>query len=153
MRRLETCIPPPVVLLAAASLALLGAWAVPSLEFPFPWHAHFGLVAGVFGLMLNLWPKRAFRRARTTVNPMRPELATDLVVTGLYRHTRNPMYLGHALILMGWFFYLHNITALIALMLYVTYVTRFQIIPEERMLAGQFPVQYENFKRRVRRWL
>lgn len=105
------------------------------------------------GVALNLLPKLAFRRAGTTVNPLRPQAASALVTHGVYRHTRNPMYLGQALVLLGAMLYLQDLRALLAVPLFVVYITRLQILPEERMLSARFPDAYAAFCRRVRRWL
>ena len=94
-----------------------------------------------------------FRRAQTTVNPMAPEAASALVTRGVYRFSRNPMYLGFALALLGWAVFLSNAAALVGIVAYVWYLTRFQIVPEERMLEGKFGPAFETYRRSVRRWL
>lgn len=104
------------------------------------------------GLALNLLPKAAFRRAGTSANPLRPAATKRLVTSGIYRYTRNPMYLGHALILFGWIVHLGSVLALIVVPVFVLFITRFQIRPEERALAREFP-HYEQFCRRSPRWL
>jgi protein-S-isoprenylcysteine O-methyltransferase Ste14 len=95
----------------------------------------------------------AFRRARTTANPMRPETASSLVTSGVYRWTRNPMYLGWLPILVGWAVYLQHPVPLLVVPLFMLYLTRFQIVPEERALAANFGTQFEAYRKRVRRWL
>ncbi|AEQ98421.1 methyltransferase family protein [Xanthomonas oryzae] len=80
-------------------------------------------------------------------------VARQFQVGGGYRYSRNPMYLGHAFILLGWTLYLHHAAALLAVALFVLYVTRFQISPEERQLSVRFPGVYAEFCARVRRWL
>ena len=95
----------------------------------------------------------AFRRAKTTVNPMKPDTASSLVVSGIYRYTRNPMYLGFLLLLMAWAAALSNVLALVSLLAFVLYMNRFQIVPEERMLASRFAQDYAEYRARVRRWL
>lgn len=153
MRWLETRIPPPLVMLACAMAGLAasrwgspwtGSAAVPAL-----------VTAAVMatGVALNLLPKLTFRRAGTTVNPLRPQAASALVTHGVYRHTRNPMYLGQALVLLGAMLYLQDLRALLALPLFVAYITRFQILPEERVLSARFPGEFAAFCRRVPRWL
>lgn len=96
---------------------------------------------------------RAFRRARTTVNPWRPHNSSELVVSGIYRLTRNPMYLGLLLALLGWGLYLANIYTLLLAFTFVPYMNRFQIQPEERALEQAFGPDFLNYCRRVRRWL
>jgi protein-S-isoprenylcysteine O-methyltransferase Ste14 len=105
------------------------------------------------GLALNLYSKLIFDRAGTTVNPLKPQSTTHLVTSGIYRYTRNPMYLGQALILLGWTIYLHNILCVVAVPIFTFYISRFQIQPEERALAIHFPTEYVAFCKRSRRWL
>jgi protein-S-isoprenylcysteine O-methyltransferase Ste14 len=95
----------------------------------------------------------SFRRARTTVNPMTPRSTTALVVSGLYRMTRNPMYLGFLLVLLGWALWLSDGLALLGVPAFVLYMNRFQIEPEERVLAELFGSEYAAYQARVRRWL
>lgn len=95
----------------------------------------------------------AFRRHSTTVNPMTPDAAKSIVTDGIYRFTRNPMYLGLALVLAGWAMYLANIAALLMLPAFVAYMTQFQIKPEERVLLARFGLNYAEYMASVRRWI
>jgi len=95
----------------------------------------------------------SFRRAKTTVNPLRPEASAALVSTGVYSFTRNPMYLGMALVLFAWAAYLSSIWSLVGPVLFALYITRFQIVPEERALERLFGASFAEYKKRVRRWL
>jgi protein-S-isoprenylcysteine O-methyltransferase Ste14 len=95
----------------------------------------------------------AFRRHGTTVHPMHPETASTVVETGIYRYTRNPMYLGLAALLAAWGVWLANGLALVLLPGFVACLTRFQILPEERAMLGNFGAQYADYMTRVRRWL
>ncbi len=155
MFNLEHKIPPPVVGLACAGLAWLLADAAPVLALP--WSAQLALAMALLlalaGLALELWGLWVFRRHRTTPNPLAPERARAVVQSGPYRFTRNPMYVGVALQLLGWCAYLRNPLALLALVVFVAYITRFQILPEERALAQNFGEPYLQYLRRVRRWL
>lgn len=104
------------------------------------------------GLSINAWPKTQFRRAGNTVNPFRPELSSVLITSGVYRYSRNPMYLGYALTLLGGVICLGKLFGLVAVALFIGHVTLFQILPEERHLSARFPVEYAAYKRAVRRW-
>jgi protein-S-isoprenylcysteine O-methyltransferase Ste14 len=95
----------------------------------------------------------SFRRARTTVNPTKPESSSVLVDSGIYRLTRNPMYLGFSLGLSGWAVMLSNMFAFLLLPIFILYMDRFQIEPEEKALAAIFGRQFAVYKTRVRRWL
>jgi len=95
----------------------------------------------------------SFKRAKTTVNPVQIEKASSLVTSGMFRITRNPMYLGMLLLVIGFAIRLDNPIALIWAVVFQQYMNRFQIFPEERMLAFLFGDAYENYMTRVRRWL
>lgn len=95
----------------------------------------------------------AFRRAQTTVNPTTPQSSTSLVNNGIYRLTRNPMYLGMALILIGFASLLNSPISLIFVVIFVGYMTRFQIQPEERILKDKFGEEYTTYCNNVRRWI
>ena len=95
----------------------------------------------------------AFRRHKTTVNPFTPAKSSSLVATGIYRYSRNPMYLGLFLALLGWGAYLGNWASALLLPAFVAYMNRFQIHPEERVLTESFGPQFLAYARSVRRWL
>jgi protein-S-isoprenylcysteine O-methyltransferase Ste14 len=153
MRALELKIPPPVV----ALLCGYGAWelcaAVPDLTFDWPGRVAMAVLVASVGFSLDVVSILRFLAARTTVNPLTPGKSERLVTDGLYRHTRNPMYVGLLLILCGLALYLGNPVALAAPAVFVAYITRFQIIPEERMLAAKFGADYDDYRAAVRRWL
>jgi protein-S-isoprenylcysteine O-methyltransferase Ste14 len=150
---LELRVPPPVV---AALFALL-MWFVmdmlPIADFTLPAK---GVLAGILataGIVLGLVAVFQFRRAATTVHPMKPQESSALVVRGVYRFTRNPMYLGMLLILTAWAVWLANAAALLALPVFVAYLGCFQIAPEERALEARFGAAFADYRRAVRRWL
>lgn len=95
----------------------------------------------------------AFRRAKTTVNPLTPDAASALVTTGIYRFSRNPMYVGFSLLLCAWACYLSVAWLLLWVVAYVLYIQRFQIVPEERALEALFGQAFIDYKFRVRPWL
>ena len=107
----------------------------------------------VVGLAFDLLGLTAFRASRTTINPLRPERSTALVTGGVYRVTRNPMYVGMALLLLAWAVYLSSLLPLAGPLVFVLYITRFQIQPEERVLKGIFGENFARYAARVRRWL
>jgi protein-S-isoprenylcysteine O-methyltransferase Ste14 len=94
-----------------------------------------------------------FLRARTTINPLKPGNASALVAGGIYRFTRNPMNLGLATLLLAWTIYLGNIAALAGVLLFILYMNRFQIAPEERALQARFGAEFDAYCARVRRWI
>ena len=153
MRTLETKIPPPVVMVLLGVLAWAGGRYLPALSFRLPFNTAIAVAIAAAGLVLNGFPKLAFGRAGTTVNPLRPGSASRLVTSGVYRYSRNPMYLGHAVILLGRAIYLHNVVSFVALPAFVLYISRFQIGPEERHLYARFADEYTAFCRKSPRWL
>lgn len=146
-------IPPPLIMLIAAALAWWAVGRVPVFRVADTGTAAAAMMIFGIGLTPNIAPKLAFRKAGTTVNPLHPDRVAALVTTGIHAHTRNPMYLGHMLMLLAWTLWLRDPAALIGMMFYCLWVTRFQILPEERALASRFGQAYLTYCRRVRRWL
>ena len=95
----------------------------------------------------------AFRIAKTTVTPLHPDKASSLVNMGIYQYTRNPMYFGLLLILFSIGFYLQNLASMFVLPIYVWFISKYQIIPEEEALHKLFGQDYINYQDRVRRWI
>ena len=154
MAKLELRIPPLVVVVACAVVMWLFARALG----PSPLRADARLaVAVVFaavGVALALAGIREFRAARTTVNPLQPEQAAAMVTGGVYRFTRNPMYLGMFCLLAGWAAWLGRLTPfVVGLPAFVVYMNRFQIAPEERALERRFGQAFREYVVRVRRWI
>lgn len=127
------------------------AWVAPALAFPIPPVLAFPVAA--VGVSLDAIALLHFFRRRTTVNPLKPASATALVTGGIYRFSRNPMYLGLATLLLAWAFYLGNLAAFAGVALFVLYMNRFQIAPEERALEERFGAEYIAYRTRVRRWV
>ena len=150
---LETKVPPPVVAAAAALIIWGISQLTPQIEIPSSVRFVASLTLVVGGVTLAVAGFLSFRRARTTVHPTRPEEATSLVTTGIYRFTRNPMYLGLLLILVAWVVFLSSPWALLGAAAFVLYLSRFQIAPEERALLKLFGSEYASYKASVRRWL
>jgi protein-S-isoprenylcysteine O-methyltransferase Ste14 len=153
MKTLELKIPPPIVALLGA-VAMWGIASVsPSLDIPLFIRK---VTAGVLLLVaagIALPGFVAFIRARTTINSMKPKATSSLVTGGIYRFTRNPMYVSVLFILVSWAIFLSSPWALIGTVAFVLYINRFQIKPEERVLAVMFGTAYSEYKGRVRRWL
>ncbi|MEJ7931257.1 isoprenylcysteine carboxylmethyltransferase family protein [Ramlibacter sp. AN1015] len=153
MRALELKVPPValVVLLAAAMAGL--ARVAPALTWQLPGAAGVAASLAVLGVAVAVAGVLAFRRAGTTVNPTRPEDSSAVVTTGVYRFSRNPMYLGMLLALVGWAVWLAHPLALLGPPVFVLWMNRFQIAPEERALASHFGLAYTRYCARVARWL
>jgi len=150
---MKTIIPPPIL----GIIIGVGMWAVDhfatgySLEFT--GRALIAAVVVATGVVIDVIAIYAFFKAKTTVNPLQPEKANTLVISGLYQFSRNPMYLGMLLILIGWAIYLSNPLNLLLLCMFVLTINTLQIIPEEKVLEIRFGQQYSDYKNRVRRWI
>jgi len=149
----ELKIPPLAVVAIAAGLMWAMARAFPALALALPGRTPAAILLALIGLLVALAGLVEFRRARTTVNPLKPGAASSLVTGGIYRRTRNPMYLGFALALLGWGIFLSNPASLAVLFAFVGYMNRFQIVPEERALESLFGEAFTAYRSRVRRWL
>jgi protein-S-isoprenylcysteine O-methyltransferase Ste14 len=153
LKWLELRVPPPLVGGTVALLMWLGATLVPSADFALPAKGALAIALTAIGLCLGLVAYFQFRAAETTVHPMKPQESSALVVHGIYRVTRNPMYLGMLLLLAAWGAWLANAVAFALLPLFVVYLNRFQIAPEERALEARFGAAFAGYARAVRRWL
>jgi protein-S-isoprenylcysteine O-methyltransferase Ste14 len=153
MHLLEHKIPPPIV----AAIIATAMWGISSLEPALPlapaMRQFLAATLAIVGVSFDLLGLLAFRRSRTTINPMKPSKASALVTGGIYRVTRNPMYVGLALLLSAWAMHLSMLWPFLGPALFVIYMNRFQIGPEERVMRGKFGEQYAAYAARVRRWL
>ncbi len=146
-------LPPPVI-------ALITGWAIYSLhkygvgpQLSVPFQAYIAVCIIAAGVLIEGASILAFFKAKTTVNPLRPHKASTLVVSGMNRISRNPMYLGMLLLLIGFTVYLGAATGFAPLILFVAYITYFQIKPEERALLYLFGDAYKDYQASVRRWI
>lgn len=153
MSALELKVPPPIVALVLALLMWLTPAVAGQMAISYPARVLWAVVLVCVGQGIAIAGMVAFRRAKTTANPVKASLASSLVIRGVYQHTRNPMYVGLLLTLLAWGLYLANPLAVPWVVGYVLYITRFQIVPEERVLASLFGAEYADCQSRVRRWI
>lgn len=153
MPSLDHKIPPPVV----GALVAAAMWGVSGIgpQFPIAPDMRYAATAilAMAGGAFDVLGLLAFRAARTTFNPLKPERASTLVTTGVYRVTRNPMYVGTGFLLLAWAVFLSALLPFAGVAVFVLYITRFQIRPEERVLLSLFGEEYASYAARVRRWL
>lgn len=153
LKSLELKIPPVALAFLVAALTWGAARLAPAAGFPLPAGRFIAGGLALAGLLVAIEGVIAFHRARTTVNPLQPGAASALVVSGIYRLTRNPMYLGLLLVLFGWALFLANAAAFVGPAVFVLFINRLQIIPEERALTAKFGPEFVAYQARVRRWL
>ena len=152
MNSLELKIPPPAQFVITAAAMFGVSKIAPALKFTLSGSTALGIGLGIIGLSSGIMGVMQFRKAQTTPNPKEIDKATSLVTSGIYQYTRNPMYLGLTLILLGWALYLSHFLAFVLIPIFVMYIARFQIQPEERMMTQKFGDKYRAYVSKVRRW-
>ncbi len=153
MNSLELKIPPPVVALLVCAAMWVLCLFTPVVDVSMFDRAMAALVLASIGGVVAVAGVAGFRRAQTTLNPTKPQTTSSLVTAGIYQYTRNPMYVGLLLVIVGWAAFLSSLWALLGPLAFALYITRFQILPEERVLSGLFGAEYIAYQTRVRRWL
>ncbi len=153
MKFLELKIPP--VLVFAISMALMWTAGLITDELGINGNIRFfaGIASFITGALIAVAGVLGFKKAKTTINPTKPGRASSLVCFGIYRYTRNPMYVGLLFGLFTWACYLDNFFSLLFVFIFFVYMTLFQIKPEERILESIFGKEYEDYKKQARRWL
>ena len=150
---MKLLIPPPILTLMSAILMLIISKYFNKANFSLNQHNQFALFFLIVALIIILISIAKFIKIKTTSSPLKPNKTSILVDSGIYKYTRNPMYLGLLLILFSLFFYLKNFLSFLVLPLFVIYITKNQILPEEKVLENLFGDQYKKYKNKVRRWI
>jgi protein-S-isoprenylcysteine O-methyltransferase Ste14 len=145
---------PPVPLAAVFAAAMFGvSLLTPAATIVIPARMVVSVGLALLGSATALAGVLAFRVNKTTVNPLNPGASSAVVSSGVYRLSRNPMYLGLLLALAAWTIYLSNALAAVFLPAFVAYMNRFQIKPEERALIAKFGPAFAQYMATVRRWV
>ncbi len=105
------------------------------------------------GIAVIVFAIKSFKNYKTTINPLKPATASSLVTNGVFRYTRNPMYLGLLLILIYLSLIFNVVGGCLVSLGFITYITKFQIIPEEVAMEKLFGRQFLKYKKQVRRWI
>ena len=150
---LKNKIPPPVIALSFGLLIWAMNLFVPIYVIPLGNIVYVGYALILFGLFLDILSFINFVKNKTTVNPIKPQNASTLVISGFYRFSRNPMYLGMFNILLGVTLLLGDISGLLMLPPLILTMNTLQIIPEEKVLEEIFGKDYLYYKENVRRWI
>ena len=148
---LKTKIPPPII--AIAFIVILYISSLWMDRFIFEGQSIFSLFIFILGLGCVLSASTQFRRINTTVNPLHPESASYLVVDGIFKFTRNPMYVGLCAVILAFGFYVGTWFVFILLPLFVISINYLQIVPEEVALQKLFGAEYVSYCNSVRRWI
>ncbi len=153
MHRLELRIPPLALFVIFVAAILAAGAYIPAANIAFPGHRALAVLAFILGWVIVGAGVFEFHRAKTTMNPLSPERSMSIVSSGIYRWSRNPMYLGMALALVGVAAWRSSLPGYAAVWLFCAYLTRFQIKPEERALLEIFGAEFSAYLTQVRRWI
>ncbi len=107
----------------------------------------------IFGLFVFISAVKSFRKQKTTVNPLEPKKASSLVTSGIFKFSRNPMYLGMLLILLSISFKFNLLGGMIVSLSFYILITKFQILPEEEAMNELFGDKYAQYSNTTRRWI
>ena len=153
MPRLELKVPPDVVWLLIAGMMWIASAVTPGIALPMALRVGIALVLAGAGVGFIVSARITLDRARTTWSPRAPGCTTSLVTSGIYRFSRNPIYLGMLLVLIGLVVALASPVAVVLSAAFVLYMGRFQIRPEEQTLSALLGQDYRDYAARVRRWV
>ncbi|MDH5777518.1 MAG: isoprenylcysteine carboxylmethyltransferase family protein, partial [Gammaproteobacteria bacterium] len=107
----------------------------------------------LIGLLILAISAYSFRKAKTTVNPIYPEKSSALVIAGIYRHSRNPMYIAFLLWVLAGIVYFENVINLVFIPIFIILSNKLYIEREEHALEKIFGESFTIYKTQVRRWL
>ncbi|MBK24597.1 MAG: protein-S-isoprenylcysteine methyltransferase [Halobacteriovorax sp.] len=150
MKRLKLKIPPLILMIVFGILSFFVSKFDP---FIFGNFRLLPLFMGGVGGVISLWSVVIFKNEKTTVDPMNPNKSNNLVVNGVYKYSRNPMYLSFYLWLLAWSIYLSSPLSILFSLFFVLYLNIFQILPEEKVLIEKFGKSYKDYIESVRRWI
>ena len=153
MRNLELKVPPLIQVTVIGLTMFIASRFLPKVESGYFIQMMLAVTSIIVGIYFCLSGVIEFRRHKTTVDPRYPDNASELVDTGIYKISRNPMYVGFALSLVSTVFFLRSPILLLGFVVFVVYINKYQIMPEESHLSRAFGPKYDQYKRKVRRWL
>ena len=148
---MKTKIPPPIVTLIFGLCIYFSGPYFPEYIFSM---ANFlsGLILFV-GVSILIVSAVSFKRHQTTINPLKPEQASSLIISGVFSFSRNPMYLGMVFILLALSFRFNLVGGILFTSIFIMYITKFQIIPEEAAMKSIFGEDFNKYKNKTRRWI
>lgn len=150
---LELKVIPPVQFIISSGLMVSLATYSPKYSFDLPASLSIVIFLILAASSIGILALYDFHKHQTTFHPHTPEKTSTVVDTGVFAYSRNPMYISLAITLIALGVYLQNYTSFIIIPLFIWYITRYQIIPEEKMLNKLFPNDYQAYSQKVRRWI
>ena len=150
---MKLLIPPPIQALLSAIMMCLISRYFTHANFSLNGINIFALIFLIIAVIIIILSMYKFRKIKTTISPLRPNKTSSLVKSGIYEYTRNPMYLGLLLMLFSIALFLKNFISFLIIPLFILFITKNQILPEEEALENIFGEEYKNYKNKVRRWI
>jgi len=150
---MKLIVPPPLQGLICAGLIWVIATYFPQYSIDLTYKKYLSGVLFFIGVTIDLLALRIFHQSGTTVSPFSPDKTSSLVATGIYRYTRNPMYLGMVFLLVGFTVWFGTVPGLLIIALFIWSITELQIKPEEAVLLEKFGESYTDYCQKVRRWI
>ena len=150
---MKLLIPPPIQALLSAIMMCLISRYFTHANFSLNGINIFALIFLIIAVIIIVLSMYKFRKIKTTISPLRPNKTSSLVKSGIYEYTRNPMYLGLLLMLFSTALFLKNLISFLIIPLFILFITKNQILPEEEALENIFGEEYKNYKKKVRRWI
>ena len=148
---IKTKFPPPLVALTFGFLINYTKNIFPKIEIR--WGDIFGSIIIIFGIIIIISAIVLFKKYKTTITPLKPSKATKLITDGIYKFSRNPMYLGLLFVLFGISIILNPTGGLFLIPLFILYLNIFQIVPEENAMVDLFKDEFLDYRKNVRRWI
>ena len=147
---LNTKIPPPIVTLFCIVVIYLFESQIEYSQTDFK---AIGIIFLILGSIIIFLAVLKFIKTKTTVDPTRPHKTSNLVISGIYKITRNPMYLGMLFLIIAYTIYTNNVVGSITIPIFIFYINKFQIEPEEIEMRKKFGESFENYCKKVNRWI
>ena len=144
-------IPPPILVIILTSLVYFSSTKLELIHLPY--RQSVSVIILIIGLIVIISPVIDFIKSKTTVNPVKFKNVNTLVTTGIYRYSRNPMYLGMILIIISTTVYYLNFLSVFSPLIFYIWINKFQINREEIFLEDKFGSEYLKYKSKTRRWI
>jgi protein-S-isoprenylcysteine O-methyltransferase Ste14 len=153
MKKFRLKIPPLIITLITAFLMWGASQIISATGFVFPFRMIAAPILVIAGGIISLSGIISFRLAKTSIHPLQFDSVSAFVESGIYSITRNPMYLGLVITLLGWAYFLSNIIPFVFIPLFIAYMDYFQIRNEEAALNAKFGKKFSKYRQKVRRWI
>ena len=144
-------IPPPLIVLTLIISIYFSSKKIDLINIPFQLEISFFILS--LGILVFINPVLKFIKSKTTINPIQFEETNRLVTSGIFKYSRNPMYLGMLMIIISTSIFYLNIYSILMPFLFIFWINKFQIKREEAFLTEKFGKEYLSYKNKTRRWL